>query len=221
MKNRLIALLVFLLIILGLFSCKHNDKLKYVFRNSKNLVPIIIYHNFDRNANKKDTSTFDINKFERNLIYLKNNGYNTIFAKDLDKPLPEKPIVITMDDGYMSNYKLAFPLLKKYDMKATIFIIGWSVGAQNTHYSLSFFNWNQAKEMVDSKLIDIESHSYDLHSEKGYSYGEGKICEKGVGKLLNETDEDYIKRVKADYKKIYNLITEHLNYEPKVFAYPY
>ena len=74
-----------------------------------------------------------------------------------DKPLPPNPIIITMDDGYASNYTCAFPILKKYKTKATIFIVTADVG--KTPKDFAHFSWNEAKEMQDSGLVDIQNHT--------------------------------------------------------------
>ena len=69
-------------------------------------------------------------------------------------PLPDKPILITFDDGYASNYMYAYPILKKLGMQATIFVITDRRGktlSVNPHFS-----WNQAREMQDSGVIDIQ-----------------------------------------------------------------
>ncbi|MBR2038566.1 MAG: polysaccharide deacetylase family protein, partial [Lachnospiraceae bacterium] len=71
--------------------------------------------------------------------------------------LPEKPVLLTLDDGYENNYTNAFPLLKKYNMKAVISLIGKDMR----------LNENQLKEKHDSGLVEIGNHTYDLHSISG------------------------------------------------------
>ena len=65
-------------------------------------------------------------QFESDLKYLKENGYHTVVVQDLidyvekGVPLPEKPVMLTFDDGYYNNYYYAFPLLEEYDAKIVI-----------------------------------------------------------------------------------------------------
>ena len=130
-------------------------------------VPILLYHNiadytpdapYDRSLNMPAKT------FEQHMRMLKNEGYTPItyemyYAYETQgTPLPEKPIMITFDDGYLSNYLYAYPVLKSLGMKATIFVITDRRGKAlsiNPHFS-----WNQAREMVDSGIIDIQSHTH-------------------------------------------------------------
>ncbi len=72
--------------------------------------------------------------------------------------LPEKPILITMDDGYLNNYEYAFPIYKKYNLQATLFVSPFYMHEDNTE---RHFGWKAAEEMEASGLIDIEPHGYD------------------------------------------------------------
>jgi len=75
--------------------------------------------------------------------------------------LPKKPLLITIDDGYANNYSLAYPILKEKGLRATIYIITSYRGKQPG--VTRHFTWAEAKEMYDSGVINIESHTHDLH----------------------------------------------------------
>lgn len=87
-------------------------------------LPIIMYHSMLRNGSGEYTISPET--FEEDLRYLKDNGYTTIYMQDLldyinkQVPLPEKPIMLTFDDGYYNNYLYAYPLAKKYESKIVI-----------------------------------------------------------------------------------------------------
>lgn len=130
-------------------------------------VPIILYHNIAENTGKEYYDPYlniPADLFEMHIRTLKEAGYNAITYEQYynyvinDEPLPENPVIITFDDGYSSNYIYAYPILKKYNTKATIFVItdrrGMSL-SKNPHFS-----WNQAREMADSGIIDIQSHTH-------------------------------------------------------------
>jgi peptidoglycan/xylan/chitin deacetylase (PgdA/CDA1 family) len=91
-------------------------------------IPIIMYHEIKTYKTGKDVIT--PYEFESDLKYLTGNNYHTITMTELinyvyeKKPLPENPIILSFDDGYLSTYKYAYPLLKKYNMKIVFSIIG-------------------------------------------------------------------------------------------------
>lgn len=194
-------------------------------KNSSN-IPVLMYHNISEDPSKWDSTCVSPEKFREEMLYLKVLGYNTIHFKDYveylknGKSLPDNPIIITFDDGYLSNYTYAYPILKQYNMKATIFIIGWSVGRQFDKDSetpiTEHFTWDQAREMYKSGLIEIQSHTYDLHNNSdGISHG------FGVGKLEKETDQQYSIRLNTDLEMLERSIRQNLGSEVYVFSYPY
>src|SRR5699024_8650035 len=111
-----------------------------------------MYHHIDEYGD--DSVTISESLFEEQLEYLYENGYNTVSLDQLvgfvenGTPLPERPVMITFDDGYESNYTIAFELLRKYGFCASIFVVASEVG--ETPGSLRHFDWNEAREMVSS-----------------------------------------------------------------------
>ena len=97
---------------------------------------------------------------EAQLQYITNNGYSAIWFEDLPKlGSYSKPVILTFDDGYRDNYTLLFPLLKKYNVKATIFIFPNNIGTNK-----NFLTWDMVKEMSDSGLVSFQSHTMS-HSQ--------------------------------------------------------
>lgn len=189
-------------------------------------VPIVTYHHITEDAD--ETSEITKEKFEEHIKYLKENDYQTVTFDDLlnyvEKgiELPEKPIIITFDDGYLSNYEIAYPILKQYEMKATIFMIGSTVGNLENYKETDYpiiphFTMAQAKEMVESGVITIQSHTYDMHQWAPYETGD-KIREN-ILKLDGETEMEYIEIVKNDIEKSRSQI-EELGIELNTLAYP-
>ena len=98
------------------------------------VVPILMYHSVDPNAVPGNRLAVSVNTFERQMRFLKDRHYNVVplyviasLVKDRRK-IPPKTIAITFDDGYKDNYTYAFPILKKYNLPATMFIIVNEVG---------------------------------------------------------------------------------------------
>lgn len=152
MKRKILLLL--LIFLLGTVTCQAAD------------VPILLYHNtYTPFAPSQAGNNISPWLFEQQLIALIDAGYQVISLKDYVKSfrgeydLPAKPVVITFDDGYLSNYQYAFPILKKHNLKATIFVITGRMGMLDTTYP--HFTWQQAREMQNSGLIDIYSHTND------------------------------------------------------------
>jgi len=112
-------------------------------------------------------------QFEKQLVHMKENGWRSLTMKELmDKgsSVPEKTVVLTFDDGYEDNYTTAFPLLKKYGFKATLYLVidrhnrDWSVyrKSKNNTGELKVepkLNDAQVKEMVDSGVFEMGSHT--------------------------------------------------------------
>ena len=133
-------------------------------------IPILMYHSVLETPTTALTDLFvRPNEMEQQLIYLRDNGYDTIFFDDLDHISDyDKPILLTFDDGYRDNYTNLFPLLQKYNMKATIFMISDAI------YSNSFVTAEMLREMSDSGLVSIQSHTVS-HIELGFQSSETEI----------------------------------------------
>lgn len=127
-------------------------------------IPVLLLHHLDENIEPSQAGTIITPKeFEETLKVLSEEGYSTISISELKETLSsgytnyKKPIAITFDDGYLSNYKYAYPLLKKYNMKASIFIVTDTVGKTPGKYP--HFSWKHAKEMEKSGHIEIYNHT--------------------------------------------------------------
>lgn len=118
-------------------------------------IPILMYHAI---ADEPTTSLTDLfvrpSELEEQIVYLVDNGFQTITFEDLDNiGAYSKPVMLTFDDGYDCNYDILFPLLKKYNVKATIFVVAASVWSQGR------LSEAQIREMSDSGLVSIQSHT--------------------------------------------------------------
>ncbi len=124
--------------------------------NIKASIPIFMYHfvrddtgNYEYPENMTRPSTL-----RAQLEYLKNNGYETIYISDLDNlEYYEKPVGLTFDDGWEDFYLYAFPILKEYNMKSTLYVITGLVGTPG------YCNLDELRELRDSGIVDIECHT--------------------------------------------------------------
>lgn len=128
---------------------------------------ILLWHDFQDIAPEKAKygvmTTGDV--FEQNIQYLLENHYSVIplsFLEDYQKgerALPQKSVIITIDDGYQSNYDYAYPILKKYNLPATIFVVVSGIETQENKMS-----WDEMREMEAESRINIQAHSW-IHED--------------------------------------------------------
>lgn len=191
-------------------------------------VPILMYHHLYQEE-ETVPNAISVDQFAEEMAFLDQQGYTTVSFRQLINyvekgwPLPRKPVCITFDDGYLSNYQLAFPILQEYKMQATIFAIGWSVGATDTykdtqHPITPHFDVSQAKEMVDSGLVSIQTHTYDMHQNEAYETGD-KV-RRTILKLPNETEEEYKAALTADITRAREELEAATGEAVNALAYP-
>lgn len=118
-------------------------------------IPVLMYHAVDDNVWGYADLFISPETMESHLQYLTENGFDLIHFEDL-KNLDQydKPVILTVDDGYLDNYTNLYPLLQKYNAKATIFVVTSSIGHLGTSMTPE-----QVKELADSELVSIQSHT--------------------------------------------------------------
>ncbi len=216
-----------------------------VFADTKNHYTVLCYHDIRKDL----TDTLDSDQFAvgtDNLIaqfsWLKSQGYHVISVDDLVlaekgiKPLPEKAIMLTFDDGYASVYHLLFPLLKAFQFPAVVAVVGsWlepgkgamvKYGDRELKPRNAFLSWQQIKEMSDSGLVEIASHSYDLHHGI-LGNPQGNTQPAAVTRTYDAThnryasDYSYRQRIYQDLKRNSALIARYIGKAPRVMVWPY
>jgi peptidoglycan/xylan/chitin deacetylase (PgdA/CDA1 family) len=135
-------------------------------------IPILMYHNILESVSVEAPDWISILAFKNQMTYILKKGYTPITPDLLlsKKSLPKKPILITFDDGYENIYHLAFPILKELNINFTLFVISSFISNENDRKSNSWDNGKRPlayhlsksmiKEMQDSKLLSIGSHSH-------------------------------------------------------------
>ncbi len=119
-------------------------------------IPIFMYHAVSEKVfdTRYPDNFYKPSRMEEDIRYLSENKFDAIFVSDFANiGSYKKPIALTFDDGYKNFYKTAFPLLKKYNIKATLYVI---VGKTGEYGRCS---WNDLIEMEASGLVSVESHS--------------------------------------------------------------
>lgn len=117
--------------------------------------------------NDTELWTTSVTEFERQMEYLKENGYHSVTLEELyewqlgRRDLPSKPIVITFDDGEQSAYDLALPILSRMGFRASLFVVTSKVGTR--WEGVQCLDWDRLRELEESGVFRIESHSHDMH----------------------------------------------------------
>ena len=179
--------------ILIVLLCFEGVPLKYNDRG----ICILTYHciGYEKNNRLKIPQQ----QFKQQMKYIKDNGYSTITIEQLykfimqNKPIPKKSVIITFDDGYIDNYQYAYPILKEFNLKATVFVI-----AKTIDKSKDYMTSNQLKEL-QANGIDIESHTLDHERLTTLSY------------------EKQLNTLKESKTTLENILGKKVNY----IAYPY
>ncbi|MGN1270134.1 MAG: polysaccharide deacetylase family protein [Clostridia bacterium] len=204
MKTKHLIIIAILIIIVAIFIFASHQK----SQKADIKIPILLYHDFVKTVPNTDPDNFNyINtpqSFEENIKTLLENEYTFMSFQELNNAnngkieFQTKPILITMDDGYYSNYEYIYPILKKYNVKAAIFIVTDKIGKQID--GKKYLEWEQCLEMQNSGLVEIFSHS-----KRHLFYNRLPV-----------------RAVRDDVAESYKIIEKNLgDKDLKVFAYPY
>lgn len=175
-----------------------------VYPSGYQTVMILCYHRFGPNKSKMVLTP---ENFDAQMAYLKKHDYRVIPLSSIhsflkgEAPLPQRAVVITIDDGYRSSHDIAYPILKKYNFPATMFIYSDFAGSKDA------LGVAQMKEMIESGLVDIQPHS--------------KTHMSMAKRLANESNEAYRKRIDEEIRIPGLQIRKGLGLPLHTFAYPY
>ena len=174
-------------------------------RNGYQIVPILSYHHFADNC--KSNLCLPTRRFDQHMRYLKDNRYRVITMAELlgflkyRHPIPKRSVVLTIDDGYRSAYDTAYPILKKYGYKATLFIYTDYIEASENSIS-----WDQLREMK-ANGFEVGSHTLS-HTDL-------------TKKRPDESDQAYLERIKGELLLSKQIIDRELEQDTIYLAYPY
>lgn len=179
--------------------------------------------------------------FEKQILWLKNHGYQFVSVDEVlaahtgQKALPSKAVLLSFDDGYASFYQEAYPLIKKYKIPVVLALVGrWLEPEQDQAVNFSgqlitrdkLFDWSQLQEMSESGLVEIASHTYNMH-EGILANPQGNMQPAVTARLYNpasmsyETDDAYQQRLYTDLKTNNDLFIRHGLKSPRIMVWPY
>ncbi|HDZ76607.1 MAG TPA: polysaccharide deacetylase family protein [Candidatus Omnitrophica bacterium] len=182
-KRLLVAITTFFIIVSAFY---------FFWLSPRYVVPILMYHRFGYGENNLFVTP---ENFKRQMVYIKGNGYDVISLDELvdgirnNRRFKHKTVVITIDDGYRDNYSYAYPILKKYNFPATIFIATNFIGNNKDFMSL-----DKIKAMSKNGISfggHTKSHAYlPSVGEKTVLWSEIKGCKEFIEEKIG-VDADY------------------------------
>lgn len=181
-------------------------------------LPVLMYHSVLKDPARTGEYVITPDLLEQDLAYLKKSGCTAVSGAEVfafvhsGVPLPEKPVMITFDDGHLNNLTYCSELMEKYEMKCTVNVVGaFTVQAEKENDPNPYYAYLTRKDislMTRSGYFEIGCHTYNMHSVNG---------RRGAQKKPGETPEEYVNALKADIEK-WRRATEA---DSCVYAYPY
>lgn len=185
------------------------------------VLPILMYHDVRTEGAGKDVVT--PGELAEDLRRLRQEGYTAVTMAqvlayvDEGRPLPEKPIMLSFDDGCQSTVTVVLPLVREFGMPIVLSVIGGSAdefsAMPGENPRRAHASWTQLRALADSGLGELQNHSYGLHGHSQGAWG----CDRRSG----ESKEDYFQRLAGDVMLAQERIWTETGRLPAAFTYPY
>ncbi len=228
MKKTILQMIATVLVLWGIFAV-HTDHLPMlqpvmaeVSPTQSIALPILMYHSLLKDNARAGPYVLSPRVLQTDLQYLQEQGYETVTVSDLlayvqnGTPLPEKPVMITFDDGYYNNYVYAYPILQALQMRAVISVIGSQTalfsenGQENAYWS--YLRVERLQELLASGVFEIANHSYNLHT-----YGARRGCLRARG----EDPAQYAALLREDTQRVQEMLLAAEIPAPQCYTYPF
>lgn len=186
-------------------------------------MPIIMYHSVLKDTDLSGKYIVTPDTLKNDINFLKNKGYTFVSAQELidytngTSKLPDKPVMLTFDDGFYNNYGYVMPILSEYDAKAVISV----VGSYTDEYSKSnianmtygYVRWSEVYDMFIDKRVEVGNHSYDFHSN---NHGRN-----GSKRNSGESEDAYRNIFVDDTQKAQERFMTKTGFAPIIYTYPF
>lgn len=195
---------------------------QYAIAGESRELLIIMYHSVLKDESRSNKYTITPDTLESDILLLQQEGYECVSLRELVDfvdgigDLPEKPVILSFDDGYYNNMTYVLPLLIEYDCRAVISIVGeyteTYTKAPDPNPNYAYLSRDELYALVLSGRVELANHSYAMHCEKG---------RRGSGQKIGESDADYARAFTSDVQKCQDLISESAYATPLAYAYPF
>nr|WP_122012911.1 polysaccharide deacetylase family protein [Maliibacterium massiliense] len=185
-------------------------------------LPILMYHSVLKDNRRGGKFIVSPDVFEKDLVYLREHGYQSVVMADLiayveqGTPLPEKPVVITLDDGYLNNMAYVLPLLEKHDMRAVVSVVGSYTDkfseTEDINLNYAHMTWEDLRKVQATGRIEIQNHSYGFHSQNGRN---GSMRKRG------ESAEAYRTLFEQDTQRMQEALFAKSGITATTYTYPF
>jgi len=215
MKIRILAFLLFAITLLPIAAQAAAQETVQV--------PIIMYHKVTKDDGQIGKFAITPDELEADFQFIRASGYQVVTMRALIAfvhgagKLPEKPIVLTFDDGYFGDYHYVYPLAQQYKIPVVSSIIGKATddytAEGRTDIIYPHLTWPQIEEMARSGLVEFQSHGYDLHCIRHGT--------SGAKRRTGESQAAYIARLAEDLNKLQVRLETYTGVVPTTFTYPF
>lgn len=224
LNYRILAFACAVFIFTGAFFIVKNVTAEDKPKGEGTYLPALMYHHVLKSYSEQGVYSVSPDEVEADIKYMQKQGYTGVFVSDLinyvekGTELPEKPMLITFDDGYETMLSYVLPILRRNNCKAVMSVVGsytdfYSNSDLNKNLSYANLNWDEISELSKSGLVEIQNHSYDMHEQHGERHG--------LRMTAGESTEQYIKALEEDITLNQEKIKAATGYYPNCFTYPY
>ncbi len=185
-------------------------------------LPVVMYHHVSKNPKKWNDYVISPEELAADLDYLADQGWHSVSVKELldwydgRGTLPEKPFMITFDDGFESTMAYAAPILASHGFQGVVAVIGSvceKFSACGEHDpELSNLSWEDAAALAEDGVFEVQCHTWDMHSLSG---------RRGCQQRRGESDCDYAAHLAADLARFRSACDSHGVRTVPAIAYPY
>ncbi len=222
LRKNAVFLTLAALLFAAVFSLPRTLQTAAVPKESSVRLPVVMYHHICPDRSLAGPYVLPADVLEEDFRYLQSSGYTPVSVRALlayvttGAPLPEKPVLLTFDDGQRSFLTRVVPLLERYNFPAVVNVVGAFTdlytenGDTNDRYAC--LNADDLRTLAQHPLVEIGCHSYGMHT-----LGD----RRGMGRKPGESDDKYRAALTADLARFNDRTSVLIGGQPRILAYPF